>query len=227
MNAGIKAPIGEQKCPVCSKILIEDEYRAALVTLQENNPKVYANLLRVERKKFENNLARIKKDHKARLEAMKKSQTIQNRNLRKKLRDAKLKDRKRFNQELLLIKRRYQVQAENLRDFYSNQGKLNQTKQGLLEESKLDAIISQQEALSNNIITRLDEIRDVLVNGSHAKSLKPQPANSGLLGDDSKVIETTNEAGKVEKLKEIAEMIKQISAEHKRGNNVYQDTNTL
>jgi len=226
LNAGIRAPSRQQECPVCMRSLTEDEHHAALVTLQKNNAKVSANLLREERKKFENSLARIKKDQKAKREAIKRNHTIQKQILRRKLRDAKLKDRKRYDQELHLIKRRYQVQAENLREFYNNQSKINQTKQGLLQGSELQALISQHEALSTNIIARLDEIRDTLVNGLNAKSLKTQAENSGLLAADLKANETTGEAEKVEKLKEIAEMIKQISAEHKRGNDIYHDSST-
>jgi hypothetical protein len=226
LSAGVRVPSGQERCPICRKILTESEHRAALVNLQKSTSKLYANLLRTERRRFEDNLSKIKKDQKARLETMKKSQAVQHRILRRRLRDEKLKYRKRLDQDLMQLKRRYQIQAENIRDFYGKQASL-QTKQEIREDSDLAAIISQHETLANNIMARLDEIRDVLAKGSHVKSGEPHPSNSSLVRDDSKASGKSSEAEKFEKLKEIAEIIKQISAEHKRNNDIYHNTDTL
>jgi hypothetical protein len=216
---------GEQKCPVCEMTLTETEHNAALVTLKKNNSKLVDNLLREERRKAKENHAKIKKENKARLEAMKRRQTVQNRVLQRRIKNAKLKYEKRMNHELVQMKRRYQLQAESIRDYYnSNQAKLGQTNQETPGGSDHGAVISQYEALASEIIARLDQIQDVLVDGSAGISSDSRFDNSSVFMSASKPTVTSSEDEKAKKLKEIADMIKQISAENKSGSDVYHNS---
>jgi hypothetical protein len=202
--------------------LTDTEHSAALATLKKTNSKLFGSLLREERKKAQENLIKIKKENKARLEMMKRSQTAQNRVVRRKLKDAKLKYKKRMTHELVQMKRHYQIQAESIREYYnSNQANLGQPKEDTSGGSGSGAILSQYETLASEIIARLDQIQDLLVEGPSGKSYDARSGNSSVFTIASKPTGTSNDDDKARKLKEIADMIKQISAENKSTNDIY------
>jgi hypothetical protein len=141
---------------------------------------------------------------------MKRSQIAQDRIFQRRLKEEKLKHQKQMHQELARMKRRYQIQAENIREFY-NQGKT--------DEKKLDlgTIASQYEVLSNKILMRLEALHDILVHESHMKSSSESSLEDTLASTiDSGAADTPEEVQKLERLREIAEIIKRISAEKRK-----------
>ena len=211
MDAGPATASGHKKCPVCRKTLTMAEHRAVLVRLRKEARKTYGKLIREDRKKFESNLMSMRKIHKESLKRMKRSQIDQDRIFQKRLKEENLKHQKQMHQELARMKRHYQIQAENIREFYGNQGKT--------DEKKLDlgTIASQYEVLSNKILVRLEALHDILVHEAHMKSSSESTLENTLASTiDSGVADTPEEVQKLERLREIAEIIKRISAEKRK-----------
>lgn len=209
--------------------MTETEYHNAIMKLQKEAAKLSSRILKDERNKSDQTLKKIKKNHKESIGSMKKSQAVEKQIFRRKLREHQLQHKKQLSQDLARMKRQYQVRGENIREFYSTHYSADEKKSKEFEGTDLASIVSRYEAIANKIIARLDAIHDLLAHRSPLKAAlsEAKPSNASGVIVDSEVISKSDEMMKLEKLREIAEMIKRISAEKKKIEGIHGQKNAV
>lgn len=218
-----------QHCPLCGKPLTNTEYNFTKTKLKKENARLSSKLAIAERRNFEQVLRKAKLNYEVRIESMKRSQATQKRIFNKKLKEEKLKHRKKLTRVTARMKKDYQIKAQNIRDIYANHYLPNENRPAGFDSSESAAILSQYEAISQKITSRLDAINDNLATRPNVTPSSTSAADFNSSPPpliDSELIANSDEVQKLAKLKEIAEIIKRIYAEKKKERlGVYDKTN--
>lgn len=139
------------KCPICSKVLEESEYGQAKRQLEKNISKKNDEQLKKGRKAQHNQIQVLRKKHKAEKKTLQKRFTEQAR-----------RNKAGKKRELAQLKRNYQMQLEQMREFYGSQNAVLQNELKTFHASQLEGMKKNYEGLAAGNQRQLETLQKYL-----------------------------------------------------------------
>ncbi|HEY3094362.1 MAG TPA: hypothetical protein VGJ42_01255 [Nitrososphaera sp.] len=152
----------DPKCPACSKTLEEAEYELAAKQLEKSVSQKSRDQLRKERKGHAERLARFRQEQQRRVLGTAKRHHSEKKLLQKRMNEQARNNRESHKHDLAQLKKSYQVQLEQIREFY---GSLNVTLQNELKASfagQLEGMKKNYEGLSASNQRQLETLQKYL-----------------------------------------------------------------
>jgi hypothetical protein len=177
-----------------------------------------------EKKDFERRISELKSGYIKQIRAISINEKNRRKLLQKQFNEQTRKDRKRFNQDLRQIKRKYQLQAEQVRTLYNDQNVKLHEALTAEHSNKLSELMKKYEELAFSATQKFEMIKANLDELQSHLNKVPAPVQTSSLEKTSLQQESAINADKTEdlqekmleierlqKIKQIGEMIKEIA----------------
>jgi hypothetical protein len=150
------------KCPLCSKTLEEAEHEQAVKQLEKDVFQKYRDQLRKAKQEHEGRLVRFRLEQQKRMKAMAKKQESEKKSLQKRLVEQARRSKESSRRELAQLKKNYQAQLEQMREFYGTQNAALQSELKSSYASQLEGMKKNYEGLSASNQRQLETIQKYL-----------------------------------------------------------------
>lgn len=176
------------------------------------------------KKDFERRISELKTGYIKRIRAISINEKNHRKLLQKQFNEQTRKDRKRFNQDLRQIKRKYQLQVEQVRTLYNDQNVKLHEELTAEHSNKLSELIKKYEELAFSATQKFEMIKANFDELQSHRNKVPAPVQTSPLEKTSLQQESAINADRTEdlqekmleierlqKIKQIGEMIKEIA----------------
>lgn len=147
------------KCPVCSKMLEAAEHDLAITNLEKSIFQKYRDQLKEAKQEHARMIAEFKQAQRKQLQDMAKRQQSEKKILQKRLVEQERKNRESSKRELAQLKKNYQIQLEQMREFYIGQSAALQNELKTSYVSQLEGMKKNYEGLSASNQRQLETLQ--------------------------------------------------------------------
>jgi DNA repair exonuclease SbcCD ATPase subunit len=150
------------KCPVCNKTLEGPEHDYAAKQLEKSVLQKYRDQLKKSKQEHETKLAKFRLEQREHMQAMAKKHQNEKKSMQKSLAEQTKKSKVSQKRELAELRRNYQAQLEQMRDFYGTQNNALQAELKASFAAQLEGMKKNYEGLSAGNQRQLEIIQKYL-----------------------------------------------------------------
>lgn len=223
MNAKPEIDAGHQ-CPVCKKSLQIREYRRALRELEKVHI-ITVKQYREDLGTFRNALRELKSLHQKQMRTIIDNEKTHHESMYKKLEEQRKGEKRKFNEEARTLKKEYRAQIERTRQLYSSHYEQLESNLRVDYENMLTGLVKRYEELSEQLVKQLEGLQsDSAISSSQdtpKNVVEKSQLETGQNTDFAQLKENLNEKNlevkRLQELRFIGQMIKEIAESHQDG----------